>query len=211
VLGLSNSKSHGRFRDLLSMYVDQRLDGAQVATLEEHLVTCGRCHEELQTLRATINLLQALPHAIPGRSFALTERPQIVRSTAPAYLWGMRAATAVASIALVLLVTGDLSGIFSRDIAQTSEVNVGAVERSASEVDARSSEIEGAAESDAFQAEGEALSEPLSSQVQVEAVAGTEEMVPVTALEVALGSLLVLLALVTLLASWRIRRDRSPA
>ena len=217
MLGLFNSWSHRRFRDLLSPYIDHRLDEAQAATLEGHLVTCGHCQEELQTLRATVSLLQALPHAMPTRSFALTERPEVARA-APAYLWGMRAATAVASLALMLVVAGDLLGTFSRDIALTSEAVPEASEERGTDVEPSTMEAERdmalpslVSEADALPADSAALPAPIPSQVQAEAGVETEETVPVTALEAALASLLVLLALVTLFATWRFRRHRSLA
>ncbi|MFH1559990.1 MAG: zf-HC2 domain-containing protein [Chloroflexota bacterium] len=208
-MGLFNRWSHGRFRDLLSPYIDRRLDGPQVAALEEHLATCDPCQEELQTLRATVNLLQALPHATPRRSFAFTERPQVSR-VAPAYLWGMRAATAMTSIAVVLLVAGDLLGTFSRDIAPADEADPKIAETGATDADTPlleaatesaprtlASEADGAPETD-YAASPDAHLLQTDSEV--------EETLPVTALEVALGSLLALLALVTLLATLQYRR-----
>ena len=216
MLGLFNPWSHRRFRDLLSTYIDDRLDESQVATLEEHLATCGLCQEELQTLRSTVSLLQALPHASPRRSFALTEQPEVPR-TAPAYLWGMRATTAAASVALMLLVAGDLLCIFSRDIAPTGEIGQGAVERSESETDVVSPGIEEetgeapsslASEAIDSQSDGTALPDALTIQAPAEIGIETEETVPVTALEVALGSLLAMLVIVTVLATWRSRSHR---
>ena len=95
------------------------------------------------------------------------------------------------------------------------------MERSESETDVGPPEIEEepeaaapslASDADALPADSAALPAPSSSQVQVETVpeigVETEETLPVTALEVAIGSLLVLLALVTGFATWRIRRHR---
>jgi anti-sigma factor RsiW len=213
VLGPFNRWSHRRFRDLLSPYIDRRLDKPQMATLEEHLATCGPCQKELQTLTATVSLLQALPHATPRRSFTLMERPEVSRA-APAYLWGMRAATAMASVALVLLLAGDILGTFSRDVAPTGEVGQGAVERGGTdagtpvtEKDAEAAPQTLASEADAPQAESAALLDSSPHEARAE----REESVPVTALEVALGSLLALLAIVTLFATWRFRRSRQLA
>lgn len=212
-MGLFNRWSHRRFRNLLSPYIDRRLDEPQMATLEEHLATCGPCQEELQTLRATVSLLQALPHAIPRRSFALTERPEVSRA-APAYLWGMRAATAMASVALVLLLAGDLLGTFSRDIAPTGEVGQGAVERGGADVGTPVTEKEAEAAPQTLAAEAaapQADSGALPDSAPHEAEAEREESLPVTALEVALGSLLALLAIATLFATLRFRRRRQMA
>lgn len=209
-MGLFSRWSHGRFRDLLSPYIDRRLDEHQEAALEEHLATCAPCREELNTLRATVNLLHALPHALPKRSFALTEQPQ-VSIAAPAYLWGMRAATAMASLALVLLVAGDLLGAFSRSIVPTGEVGQNAVEREASGIGTPVTE-EGAKAGLAPQPLASETASPQTgfaassdaSLPQIEAE--TEETLPITAVEVALGSLLALLALATLFATRRFKR-----
>lgn len=214
MLGLLNRWGHGRFRDLLSLYIDSRLDDSQAATLEEHLAACAPCREELQTLRATVSLLQALPHATPRRSFSLTEQPQQVPRAAPAYLWGMRAATATASILLVLLVAGDLLGTFSRDIAPTSEIIQSTVEKDA--FDADSPQFESATGSVPRTLESEAAAPeadfaPSLESPLLQTDASTEETLPVTALEIAFGSLLALLALVTLLATLRYRRRSHPA
>jgi anti-sigma factor RsiW len=209
-LGLFNRWSHRRFRSLLSPYIDRRLEVPQMAILEEHLATCGLCREELQTLRATVSLLQALPHAAPRHSFALTERPEVSRA-APAYLLGMRAATATASVVLVLLLAGDLLGTFSRDIAPTGEVGQGAVERGGTDAGTPVTEKEAEAATQALASEAtapQADSAALLDAAPLEAEAEREESVPVTALEVALGSLLALLAIATLFATWRFRRRR---
>ena len=209
-MGLFNRWSHGRFRDLLSLHIDNRLDESQTAILEGHLVTCSRCREELHTLRATVGLLQALPRAVPRRSFAITAQPQVLRA-APAYLWGMRAATATASVALVLVLAGDLLGTFSRDIVPASEaVPESAESRDAdteaqvTEEDAESAPSSLASDAADFQADPAALPEGAPAQAQ----ANTEETLPVTALEILLGSLLALLAFITLFATLRYRRRK---
>ena len=210
MLGLFNRWSHRRFKDLLSLYIDRRLDEPQTTALEEHLATCALCREELHTLRATVTLLHALPRAFPGRSFALTEQPRVSRA-APAYLWGMRAATAMASVALVLLVAGDLLGAFSRGIVPTGEVGQNAVEKGASDAvtpvteegaEAKSAPQSLASEAASPQTDFAAIPDASLPQIETE----TEETLPMAALEVAFGSVLALLALATLFATWQFKR-----
>ena len=210
-MGLFNRWGHGRFRDLLSLYIDHRLDESQAAILEDHLVTCSPCREELHTLRATVGLLQALPRAVPRHSFAITAQPQVSKS-APAYLWGMRAATAMASVALVLVVAGDLLGTFSRDIAPVSEAGPETAESRGTDAETPVTEAgaESAAPSLALeaatpQADFEAIPDAPLPDMGTE----TEETLPVTALEISLGISLALLTFLTIFTTWRYRQ-RSP-
>ena len=212
-MGLFNRWGHRRFSDLLSLHIDHRLDESQAAILEGHLATCNRCQEELHTLRATVGLLQALPHAVPRRSFAITEQPQVSRA-APTYLWGMRAATATASVALVLVLAGDLLGTFSRDIVPVSEAIPESAERRSedtealvAEEDAESAPPSLASEAATPQADPAALPDAALPNVGIE----TEETLPVTALEILLGSLLALLASLTIFTTWRYRRRNQTA
>ena len=211
-MGLFNRWGHSRFRDLLSLHIDGRLDESQAAILEGHLAMCDPCREELHTLRATVGLLQALPHAVPRHSFAVTAQPRVSKS-APAYLWGMRAATAMASVALVLVVAGDLFGTFSRDVAPVSEANTEMIESSDTDTntlvteDAESTppslESKAAAPQDGFAA----IPDASIPQADIESIE-PEETLPTTALEILLGSLLASLALITLFATRRYRRRR---
>ena len=206
-----NRWGHGRFRDLFSLYIDQRLDESQAAILEDHMVRCSPCREDLHTLRATVGVLQALPSAVPRHSFAITAQPQVSKS-APAYLWGMRAATAMASVALVLVVAGDLLGTFSRDIVPVSEAGPETAEGRSTDAETPVTEAgaESAAPSLALeaatpQADFEAIPDAPLPDVGTE----TEETLPVTALEISLGISLTLLTFLTIFTTWRYRQ-RSP-
>ena len=197
---------HRRFSGLLSPYIDSRLDDAQVRMLEQHLTTCAPCQEELQTLRDTVGLLRSLPRTVPGRSFVLSERPAHLPAT-PAYLWGMRAATSAAALALVLLFAGDLTGTFSRDVTPASDNGTAAAQESEADVAELPAEA-GAEES--FRSDSAASTPPQTEDMAMAPLAAGEEedILPTTALEVVLGSLLAVLALITLFATRRFRRRR---
>lgn len=206
-MGLFNRWGHSRFRDLLSLHIDGRLNESQTAILEGHLATCDPCREELHTLRATVGLLHALPRTVPGHSFAATAQPRVEIST-PAYLWGMRAATAMASVALVLVVAGDLLGTFSRDIAPVSEATTEMIESSDADTFV-TEDAESAPPSLASKATDDfaAVPDALLPQTDIENTK-PEETLPTTALEILLGSLLASLALITLFATRRYRRRK---
>lgn len=216
---------HRGAKGLLSPYLDNRLNEAQVARVEQHLATCPRCREDLITLRSTISLLGALPHAVPSLAFALPAQPplQAPPVTTPGYLWGMRAVTAVASLAVLVLVVGDLSGSFSREVTlDDGYTDKGAQERS-QELDsdpgfaesAESAPPLAAPASDELKSQ-ESPSGAQGADLALESVpngllpsAASEELFPVTALTVALGSILALMAIATLVSTLRLRRSRT--
>ena len=100
--------------DKLSEYLDARLPGGERGRVTEHLESCSRCREELDSLRATISHLRQLPqHTLP-RSFTLAgPPPQIAagRSDQTRWVpaWAYAGAASLAALALGLLVFVDLS------------------------------------------------------------------------------------------------------
>lgn len=94
--------SHADVRELLSVYLDERLSPDQAAKVETHLSRCGSCRNELESLRATRQLLQLLPAVRPPRSFTLEAAPRPV--ALPRSFFYLRAATAVAAAAFAALV-----------------------------------------------------------------------------------------------------------
>lgn len=105
----------------LSAYIDEQLPPQRLAAVESHLAACPACRTEVEGLRATRDLLAALPQAEAPRSFALT--PQMLgagnspeearrpsrRGLAPAF-FGMRIASAGLAVALALVFVADLGG-----------------------------------------------------------------------------------------------------
>jgi len=98
-------------RELLSGYVDQRLNSEEVAHVEEHLGTCPGCREEMESLRATVALLHRLPEVTPSRSFAVSPvRPLPGRRALPA----LRFATAGVVLLLLLAFAIDQTNVVER-------------------------------------------------------------------------------------------------
>jgi anti-sigma factor RsiW len=98
-------------RELLSGYMDQRLNPEEVAHVEGHLRTCPGCREELDSLRATVALLHRLPEVTPSRSFAVAPvRPLPGRRALPA----LRFATAGVVLLLVLAFAVDQTNVVER-------------------------------------------------------------------------------------------------
>ena len=109
------SRGHGRFLEMLSNYVDGVLPEAERIALEAHLQGCDSCTEELESLRATVQMLRRMPEVEAPRSFRIapaaitTPTPPPER---PVFLWAMRVSTAMAVVAFTVMVAGNVTGLF---------------------------------------------------------------------------------------------------
>ncbi len=98
-----------KVRGLLSPYVDQQLSSSEEVLVKDHLARCAVCSVDMESLRATVNLLHRVPMVTPPRSFALAEvEPR--RRLAPFAL--VSTATAVAMSVLVFFFAGDAFNLF---------------------------------------------------------------------------------------------------
>jgi hypothetical protein len=100
--------------DLLSGYLDNQVTPEQRTYIERHVLICVSCQLELQSLRQTVAMLQALPRVLAPRAFTLSE-VQIGRRaragaglTAPwfgglARVAGVMAALAVIAVSVAIL------------------------------------------------------------------------------------------------------------
>lgn len=104
---------HGRLRGLLSSYVDGQVSPRQSRQVEEHLSGCDECRAELESLRATVALLQALPQLDLPRSFALASPPMPARAR-PTYFWATGLATSVAALLLVAVVVAEVFEVIAQ-------------------------------------------------------------------------------------------------
>ena len=83
--------------------------------LEAHLQGCDSCTEEMESLRATVQLLQRMPEVEAPRSFRIA--PAAVAAPTPlperpVLLWTMRVSTAMAVVAFTVMVAGNVTGLF---------------------------------------------------------------------------------------------------
>jgi len=111
-----------KVQGLLSPYIDGQISSAEKDRVESHLEECQVCHRELESLRATVNLLHRVAIVSEPRSFALAElevkrRPAIItgeatqRHRVPA-LGALRVAIAIAALLLVFVLAGDATHLF---------------------------------------------------------------------------------------------------
>lgn len=68
-----------------SAYLDGELTSSERERLASHLSSCARCAQELDELRRTIALLQALPRPALPRSFTLARNASNLPDTPPLY------------------------------------------------------------------------------------------------------------------------------
>ena len=92
--------------DTLSAYLDHQIAPAESARVEGHLADCIACRDELDGLRRTVTLLQALPRVPVPRAFTLSEAQVGIRRPEPRPAWvgwtrGLAAVTAIALVAVV--------------------------------------------------------------------------------------------------------------
>ena len=145
LLGSRKNKCR-RVKDLLSEYIDGRLDSRDTEFVDRHVEVCRGCSEELESLRSTVQLLHRVPSVAVPRSFAIRDadvargpapreprglRPVLVpvavsadagRTSilAPERLRWLRPATAVVAAALVLVLALD----FLQVVPQEGQVNL---------------------------------------------------------------------------------------
>ena len=92
--------------DTLSAYLDHQIAPAERARVEGHLADCTACRDELDGLRRTVMLLQALPRVPVPQAFTLSEARVGIRRPEPRPAWvgwtrGLAAVTAIALVAVV--------------------------------------------------------------------------------------------------------------
>jgi predicted anti-sigma-YlaC factor YlaD len=111
-----------KVQGLLSPYIDGQIGSSERDRVESHLEECQVCRRELESLRATVNLLNRVAVVSPPRSFALAEgeakrRPSALTREAPQWrrvpaLGALRVATAVTALLLVFVLAGDATHLF---------------------------------------------------------------------------------------------------
>ena len=109
------NRGHGRFLEMLSDHVDGELPEAERIALEAHLQGCDSCTEELESLRATVQLMHRMPEVEAPRSFRLAPAAVTAPSPPPerpVLLWTMRVSTALAVVAFTVMVAGNVTGLF---------------------------------------------------------------------------------------------------
>ena len=115
--GLLTRQARERERrdELLSAYLDGQVNARERARLEAQLATDPALEADLETLQHTVALVRDLPSVPVPRNFILPQtaaaRPQAARRVRPHRAWAapfLTAATAVVSLAFVVVLAGEL-------------------------------------------------------------------------------------------------------
>lgn len=106
---------------MLSEYLDGRLNPGSKAKADRELASCAVCREELDSLQATVSLLELLPEVPLPRSFTLAAAPAMENHGRPAdrpgpwFLsppsWAYAGAASLAGLALAVLISADATGL----------------------------------------------------------------------------------------------------
>ena len=108
-------------QETLSEYLDARLQGRPLERVERLLGDCDACRQELEELRATVAVLQALPLEEPRPSFVMSAPPPETARALPnialrAPNWVYAGAASVAALALVVAIAVDATGGLNSDL-----------------------------------------------------------------------------------------------
>lgn len=133
MFGRKQKSECGKVREILSTYLDDRLESVERDMVTYHVERCSECQAELESLSITIDLLRQMPMVSAPRSFQLS--PAYARRnwfsfnlpSLPAFgdlqvmsgAGWMRMATAAAVIAFALLISLDLSGALTQEASDT--------------------------------------------------------------------------------------------
>ena len=99
-------------KEQLTSYLDGELGDKERARLELHLESCRLCHEEYNSLKQTISLLQHMPGIRSERTFRIDEKIVGAKTEDKNLLVLYRTAAAVAII-LALVCIGDFGHLFT--------------------------------------------------------------------------------------------------
>ena len=124
-------RTHKRLRSLLSHYIDGQVRQSEAARIERHLTECEECRAEIDTLRATVGLLRALPEIEMPRAFTLSAVPVPVRFASP-FVRATGIATSIAGVLLAGLLLGDVLGLVTQSEFTLPEIRFAAEHGAAS-------------------------------------------------------------------------------
>jgi len=126
------TNEHRFCQENLSPFLDRQMDSRGRSRVEKHLQECAECRAELESLRQTVALLRTAPMHKPPRSFFIPLSEGARQKTAQRYrlVYGyLQAATAVAMVLMVLVVSGDallrFGGMAARQATPAVEVMSG--------------------------------------------------------------------------------------
>ncbi len=217
---------HIRLQEL-SEYIDNRVTGPRRERVEDHLVSCAPCRQELDGLQYTVGLLQQVPMSTPSRRLIMQEAPASKpRPWVPSWAYG--AAASVAAMLLVAIVGADLAGIlpggvrdldvqdtafseaqFASDVSVDDEASGGAEAMESGELLKESQKMFEQAPEETPESDGSIAAKTTTSAVianEAQRDGGEETHVLWRVVEGVLGASIIILFAVGLLRLWRSKR-----
>lgn len=104
-----------KLKGMLSPYIDGQLSPSERERVEGHIEGCDACRHELESLRATVDLLHRVSTVSPPRSFTIAE---VVPKRRAVAFGALRAATAVAVVLLAFVFMGDALHLFGAGLIE---------------------------------------------------------------------------------------------
>ena len=107
----------GHVVDALSAYIDGALEAGELESVSAHIADCGECQAEYLELRATKQMLSALPTVPPPRAFTLTQEMVAPRASfwdrvlTPRFAPRLATGSVLAFALLVMVLIGDLGAL----------------------------------------------------------------------------------------------------
>ena len=133
-MGIFNRHRHLR-PEILSEYLDGRLDQGHQELVARRLADCAACREELNTLQTTVSALRSLPDLPLPRSFTLPTAPSpdypanLIRKQDPLVMkmpaWAYGSAASLAGLALALMLSAEAAGLASPASFETTGQTTG--------------------------------------------------------------------------------------
>ena len=125
---------HSAIREEFSEYLDGRLSPQRRGRVETHLARCQACREDLEAVRATVELVRSLPQAPVPRSFRISAAQVAQPARGPFWyglMPGLRLASAAVGVLLLAVVAVDVAGTTQMASPQAGSGAVAEVQKAA--------------------------------------------------------------------------------
>ncbi|MDD5436001.1 MAG: zf-HC2 domain-containing protein [Candidatus Omnitrophica bacterium] len=124
-----------KIKKVLSEYIDDMLDPAEHASVEEHLLQCPACMAELERLAAISSAIKGLPKAVPPADFADNVNKRIkTRSALDRFLKDLFAnrnvripVTIMATVLIVITLAKTTDIYYTKEIRRKTDLREGMI------------------------------------------------------------------------------------
>ena len=110
-----------QLNDAETAYVEGRASEAEAEQVRQRIAASPERLADLESLRATVNVLRSVQSEIAPRSFALAEAPAYARSPSRRMGFAPAMAAIIAAVGVGLLAVGDLTGVVDQSGSGTGD------------------------------------------------------------------------------------------